>query len=212
MPLLLECIMQLADNYAEGRVTDIDHTGEPGVRSASTRLELKNYIQNLLNDIQDDTAKEAEVAKPSKSSKAQPPVLITIRPDGRGFVDNTLALPSDHSINVPVTVLPDGSAVMLTSTPLPKDHWLYEGTENNLPKCVLTSEIVQDSEKLKYLIRTAGKYAIKTCTRNGQDMDFDPDAMLQALVLALLGQQNFCSLIADNKTSSPTVTCFVKPV
>ncbi len=140
-------------------------------------------------------------------SKNSAPVMVTILPDGRGIIDDTL--PSDHKISIPVTVLPDGSAFMITSTPLPKDHWLYEEADNKLPKCILTSEIVQDSEKLKYLIRTAGKYAIKACTNNGKDMDFDPDAMLQHLVLALMGQQNFCTL-AVNKTEGSTITCYTK--
>jgi hypothetical protein len=36
-------------------------------------------------------------------------------------------------------------------------------------------------------IRIAGKYAIRASTMKGKEMDFDPDAMLQNLVVGLLG-------------------------
>lgn len=36
-------------------------------------------------------------------------------------------------------------------------------------------------------IRDAGRYAVKCATMNGTEMDFDPDALLQNLVVGMLG-------------------------
>lgn len=36
-------------------------------------------------------------------------------------------------------------------------------------------------------IRAAGKYAVRCATMNGSEMDFDPDALLQNLVVGMLG-------------------------
>ena len=37
------------------------------------------------------------------------------------------------------------------------------------------------------MIRLAGKYAVRCATMNGKEMDFDPDALLQNLVVGFLG-------------------------
>ena len=37
------------------------------------------------------------------------------------------------------------------------------------------------------LVRAAAKYAIRSATMNGQENDFDPDAMVQNFVVAMLG-------------------------
>jgi hypothetical protein len=84
------------------------------------------------------------------------------------------------------TVLPDGSAFFTASFPLPKDHWLYEDAENNppMPMQIGTgperSRIAQD-------VRNAARYAIRASTMNGKEMDFDPDAMVQNMIVGLLG-------------------------
>lgn len=92
--------------------------------------------------------------------------------------------------------LPDGSGFATMSLPLPKDHWLYVegynespmpfrlGTEENginiLPRIATRQEFAEK-------IREAGKYAIRASTLNGKEIDFDPDAMLQNLVVGMLG-------------------------
>jgi hypothetical protein len=84
-------------------------------------------------------------------------------------------------------LLPDGSGFMTASFPLPTDHWLTKpgfdvppmpfrvGTENPRHR-----EIVQK-------IHEAGKYALRGATMKGADMDLDPDALLQNLVVGLIG-------------------------
>ena len=77
--------------------------------------------------------------------------------------------------------LPDGSGFMVASFPLPKDHWLYDSAEMRPP--VGRREI--DEER----VRAAAKYAIRAATLRGNDMDFDPDAMMQCFVAGMRGEE-----------------------
>lgn len=92
-------------------------------------------------------------------------------------------------MNDPI-ILPDGSAVGLISLPLPKEHWLYAprqympGAEEPVelpPPCVERS--AENYERAKLAIR----YAIRGATMCGKEMDFDPDALVQNALYALLG-------------------------
>lgn len=102
------------------------------------------------------------------------------------------------------------------SFPLRKDHWIYDKGPNNfnappmpfrmgaksafflaldhedigsliksgeqhLPALRLTREQFADA------IRVAGRYAVRSATMNGSEMDFDPDALVQNLVVGFLG-------------------------
>lgn len=113
-----------------------------------------------------------------------------------------------------VGILPDGSGFATTSFPLKKTHWIYNKEEyledppmpfrmgagdrvsfgferSKDPKDPNDSGIVHGitmtREGFSNLIREAGKYAVKASTMCGKDMDFDPDAMLQNLVVGMLG-------------------------
>jgi hypothetical protein len=44
-------------------------------------------------------------------------------------------------------------------------------------------------------VRAAGKYAVRCATMNGAEMDFDPDALLQNLVVGMLGYWTDTGLI-----------------
>lgn len=88
-----------------------------------------------------------------------------------------------------VTVLPDGSGFLTASLPLPKDHWIYaprsewDDERDNYaetPKPILGP---QDREAVK----TAVRYAIRSATMCGKEIDFDPDALVQNAVYALCG-------------------------
>lgn len=84
------------------------------------------------------------------------------------------------------TLLPDGSAFGIMSLPLPKDHWIYKETgEPPMPFRMGTS----DSQRKEWVekIREAGQWAVKASTMSGKEMDFDPDAMLQNLIVGMLG-------------------------
>lgn len=98
--------------------------------------------------------------------------------------------------------LPDGSGTATVSFPLPTDHWIYgdPSVENkgdgwsygpppmplrmgvkSAPIHNMTREMWADA------LRKAGKYAIRAATMKGKETDFDPDAMLQNLVVGFLG-------------------------
>lgn len=72
-----------------------------------------------------------------------------------------------------IGVLPDGSSFAIMSMPLPKDHWIYE-----------TDEYGYIGEPP--MPQRMG-YAIKASTSCGKNMDFDPDAMCQNLIIGMLG-------------------------
>lgn len=54
-----------------------------------------------------------------------------------------------------------------------------------------------DREQMAHAIRAAGRYAVRCSTMNGSEMDFDPDAMLQNLVVGFLGYWTKDGLIGD---------------
>lgn len=84
-----------------------------------------------------------------------------------------------------VTVLPDGSAFCVGSMPLPKYHWLYEECgEPPMPWRIGVG--VQRDAKAKQ-IAEAVRYAVRASTRSGKESDFDPDAMVQNVIVGLLG-------------------------
>lgn len=84
-----------------------------------------------------------------------------------------------------VTVLPDGSAFAVGSLPLPKDHWLYE--ECGEAPAPMRIGVGPQRTELANQIRSAVQYAVRASTRSGRDMDFDPDAMVQNVVVGMLG-------------------------
>lgn len=87
-----------------------------------------------------------------------------------------------------VTVLPDGSACDVIVLPLPENHWMYEPIgECPYPTLGESGDALGIRRALTERIRTAGRYAIKAATSSGKEMDFDPDALLQNFVLALMG-------------------------
>ena len=89
-----------------------------------------------------------------------------------------------------VTVLPDGSAFFTASYPLPKDHWLYkerqEGWDHERD-CFPDRPMPVFTHEYREQVIVAARYAIRAATRCGKDSDFDPDALVQNLVVALLG-------------------------
>lgn len=84
------------------------------------------------------------------------------------------------------TILPDGSAFAVLSTPLPKTHWIY-GSTGAPPMPFRMGGDDPRRPEFADMIRAAGKYAIKGATMNGREADFDPDALLQNLVVGMLG-------------------------
>lgn len=110
------------------------------------------------------------------------------------------------------------------SMPLRKDHWIYQkaedgfgspppmplrmGAEDHATLVVTTSpandpgwatarHLTLNRRQMADLIRSAGKYAVRSATMHGVDMDFDPDAMLQNLVVGFLGYWTATGLTSD---------------
>jgi hypothetical protein len=82
--------------------------------------------------------------------------------------------------------LPDGSGFATMSMPLPKDHWL---TKPGLEPPPMPFRMREGPTRQEWVekISAAGKYAVRASTMNGTDNDFDPDAMLQNLVVGMIG-------------------------
>lgn len=89
-----------------------------------------------------------------------------------------------------VTVLPDGSGFFTASFPLPKDHWLYA------PRCEEWDDERDESADCplpilandqREAVVAAMRWAIRGATMRGQDMDFDPDALVLNAAYALCG-------------------------
>jgi hypothetical protein len=105
--------------------------------------------------------------------------------------------------------LPDGSGFAVMSLPLPKDHWLTRpganvppmpfqlGTHEFITITTRSSSGLFTREELAEKIREAGHYAVRAATLNGTEMDFDPDALIQNLVVGLLGYWTPTGLSAD---------------
>lgn len=90
-----------------------------------------------------------------------------------------------------VTVLPDGSAFATASFPLPKDHWLFQRTDGGYsgppPMPALIGEDDYRRVPWEEAVTAAARYAIRAATMCGQEEDFDPDALVQNMVVGLLG-------------------------
>lgn len=111
--------------------------------------------------------------------------------------------------------LPDGSGFATASFPLPKDHWsVVDPGKSNVPEMPLRvgvggsiTIVREDSsgrfehtftrEQFAELLRTAGKYAYRCATMNGAEPDLDPDALLQNLIVGVLGYWTRDGLSSD---------------
>jgi hypothetical protein len=88
--------------------------------------------------------------------------------------------------NGPGIRLPDGSGAFVASWPLPKTHWLYAEGPNEPPMPMRVGLGAKRNE-LADQIKAAARHAIRASTMNGKETDFDPDAMVQNMVIGLLG-------------------------
>jgi hypothetical protein len=75
-------------------------------------------------------------------------------------------------------------ACAVGSMPLPEDHWVYE--EADEPPFVRVSPDMR--HMLEPFVIECLKYTIRACTDSGKNSDFDPDAMLQTMRVAMFGK------------------------
>lgn len=99
-------------------------------------------------------------------------------------------------------VLPDGSSCFTASMPLPKDHWLYQPCSNTPPMGLrLGSTAPYDARYRRVLsrhVQNAVRYAVRCATMNGQEKDFDPDALVQSAIIGLFGYHTDDGLSDDS--------------
>lgn len=107
-----------------------------------------------------------------------------------------------------LSLLPDGSGFATASFPLPTNHWIYgdrtcerfvgkhgdKDVYHEPPPMVFrmgnTPElhhITTTRAEFAKKIKAAGRYAVRASTMKGRDTDFDPDALIQNLVVGMLG-------------------------
>ena len=86
-----------------------------------------------------------------------------------------------------VMELPDGSGNAMMSLPLPTGHWLTRPGYNEPPMGFRMG--TDDAKRQEWVekIHAAARYAIRGATMNGTEDDFDPDALVQNMVVGLIG-------------------------
>jgi hypothetical protein len=98
-------------------------------------------------------------------------------------------------------VAPDGSGFATMSMPLPKDHWIYAKDAKgwSLPPPMPFRMSANDPMRREWSakVREAAKYAVRGATMGGTSMDFDPDALLQNLIVGMFGYHTEDGLSSD---------------
>lgn len=100
-----------------------------------------------------------------------------------------------------VEALPDGSGFATMSMPLPKDHWIYKrGPDGfSLPPPMPFRMGINHPLRGEWheKVREAAKYAIRGATMHGAENDFDPDALIQNLLVGLFGYHTTDGLCSE---------------
>ena len=71
--------------------------------------------------------------------------------------------------------------------PLPKDHWLFKPDRERPPAYWRTGTKDPMRRRLEKAIRAGAQYGIRAATDNGRIDDYDPDAMVQNIIIGMLG-------------------------
>jgi len=102
--------------------------------------------------------------------------------------------------------LPDGTGAAVLSMPLPADHWLTERGYNVPPMVFRKGTDDPERQEWAEKIRAAGRYAVRCATINGTENDFDPDALVQNLVVGMLGYWTPDGLSKEADANPPGLT------
>lgn len=122
-------------------------------------------------------AQRAAVEKPAQEA-------VQVEPDARHPVQ---ALIEEAGGEVKeIASLQDGSGFAVGTFSLPSGHWLTAEGEN-VPPMPLRMAAGPARNIMADMIRSAAKYAVRASTMNGSEEDFDPDAMVQNMVVGLIG-------------------------
>jgi hypothetical protein len=127
----------------------------------------------------------------TRTGSSQPPLLDRLAADVGGTIDS-------------VGRLPDGSGFATMSMPLPADHWLTADHPNVPPMPWRCGAGLPRRRDLERDLRAAGRYAVRCATMNGKDHDFDPDALIQCLIVGALGYSTPDGLSSDAWANPPS--------
>lgn len=103
-----------------------------------------------------------------------------------------------------VILLDDGSGFATMTMPLPEDHWIYgdrsverDGYEQ--PPMPMRMG-VNDPRRVEItaMLTKAARYAVRSATMKGKEMDFDPDALVQNLIVGMFGYHTPDGLSSDS--------------
>lgn len=121
------------------------------------------------------------------------------------IADDDNALPGPPVEELIHPVLDDGSSVAVLCIDLPADHWLYAEQDDRPPMGMRLGTRHPEREDLCQRISDAARYAIRTATMNGCLTDFDPDALIQQLVIGLIGYHTEDGLGSEEWHNPPNV-------
>lgn len=95
-----------------------------------------------------------------------------------------IASPADAGVQ-----LPDGSGAFTAKLSLPKDHWIYDNGEGTgQPPMPMRMGVISPFRPVfEKAVREAAMYAIRASTQCGRDQDFDPDALVNNMLVGLFG-------------------------
>jgi|SRR5882724_3354011 len=143
---------------------------------------------------------------------------VGILPDNSGFATMSMPLREDHWIyqgtnedilngyvqqesygrfNVPPMLLRMGSKDKAVITIGEPDE---DSNDAGIP---IGRGVTVTKRGFSELIKTVGRYAVRCATMNGKEMDFDPDALLQNLVVGFLGYWTEDGLTDDDWANPP---------
>lgn len=88
-----------------------------------------------------------------------------------------------------MTVFDDGHGVATASFPLPQSHWLYadDGSFDAPPMPMRMGTDDPRRKAFNDMVRAAARYAVRAATMKGTESGIDPDALVQNMVVGLLG-------------------------
>ena len=100
----------------------------------------------------------------------------------------------------------------IIASPLSSDHWIYgdpaavieKGDGWSIESPPMPMRAGTDDPRrteLAEMLTLAGRYAVRAATLGGKDMNFDPDALLQNLIIGMLG---YCTADGLSGPSSST--------
>ena len=98
----------------------------------------------------------------------------------------------------------DGSGCATMSMPLPADHWLTAPGYDEPPMGFRKGTDDPDRQAWAEKIRAAARYAMRGATICGTEDDIDPDALVQNMIVGMLGYHTTDGLSHWNDTPATT--------